>query len=459
MTLAVIEKIKNKIFTGHERSVRAKKNIIALFVLKGYSILINLALIPITLHLLDDYKYGVWIMLFNVISWISIFDIGIGNGLRNKFTEAMAKGQIQLAKEYVSTGYVILSGISLGLVIIFILPWALVNWANVFNVEATMATEVGLLVGISFLLACAQFALKLIGTILTADHKPAHSGFLTAIANTLILGIFIVAGTALKDNLVLIGTIFSAIPILVFFGASLFFFAGSYHSIRPELKDFKTQHVKSLFNLGVQFFIIQIAVIVIFQTDSLIIAHMFSPDAVTPYNIAFRYFGVIIMLFGILMAPLWSAYTEAAAKHDYEWIKLSLKKQLKIFLLVCLGVVVLWIFARPIINIWMQKEIVFTNGLLLGMALYAVLSVWNNIFSSLLGGLSIIRLGTFVTTITALLNIPLSIYFVKHFGNDPGGVIYATSICIGITAIISPIQVYYFVYSNKKTKLLNKILS
>lgn len=91
-----------KLFSGHERSVRAKKNILALFALRGYSIAVNLALVPLTLHLLDEYKYGIWITLFNVISWISIFDVGIGNGLRNKFAETIANGKLHEAREYVS---------------------------------------------------------------------------------------------------------------------------------------------------------------------------------------------------------------------------------------------------------------------------------------------------------------------------------------------------------------------
>ncbi|SFO74243.1 hypothetical protein SAMN04488519_11313 [Algoriphagus ornithinivorans] len=84
---------------------QSKKNILALFFIKGYSIAVSLALIPLTLKLLNEFQYGIWITLFNVLSWISIFDIGIGNGLRNKFTEALAKNKIEEAGKYVSTAY------------------------------------------------------------------------------------------------------------------------------------------------------------------------------------------------------------------------------------------------------------------------------------------------------------------------------------------------------------------
>lgn len=457
--MAGVKVLMLRFLSGHERSVRAKKNILALFAVRGYSIVINLALIPLTLHLLDDYKYGVWITLFNVLSWISIFDIGIGNGLRNKFTECISQGKIQEAREYVSTGYVVMSGIAVSLILLFIVPWHFIDWARVFNVKLELASEIRLLVGIAFVLTSIQFCLKLLGTILTASHKPAVSALIMSLSNTLVLLIFITGKKWLTDSLIGIGLVYTLTPILVFIIASLVLFAKRFYHVRPSFRFFRRDKVKSLFNLGIQFFIIQIAVLVIFQTDALIITHTLSPEDVTSYNIVFRYFGVVTMLAGIIMTPLWSAFTEAAAKNDFIWIKKTINVQLRLFILVLLSVLILFIFARPIISIWMQNELNFSNKLLTGMVVYTILSVWNNIHSFVLGGLSLIRLGTIITCITSIINIPLSIYFIKIFNFDSAGVIYATSICIGVTALISPIQVYYFIYSSKKNAFLTKLLS
>lgn len=450
--------IKSKVFAGHERSVKARKNIIAMFAIQGYNIAINLAIIPITLHLLTDYKYGVWITVFNMLSWISIFDIGIGNGLRNKFTEFMTIGDLQSAREYLTTAYGIMCIISISLIVLFIIPWLLIDWSWVFNVTSDLSSDIFLLIGISFALVSIQFTLKLILTIFTASHKPALGAFVMSISNTIILIVFLLGGKTLDDSLVGIGLVYSIVPLFVLLFASIVMFTGAYKDISPKLKYFKRTKVKSLFSLGIQFFIIQIAVIVIFQTDSMIISHAISPAEVTAYNIVFRYFGIVTMFFNIIMTPFWSAYTEAAAKNDYLWIKSSLIKQLKLFGASIIFIIGIFFIARPVITFWMQREIPMTNNLLIGMAVYVVICVWNTIFSSLLGGLSKIRLGTFVTMFTALLNIPLSFFFVKWMNYDAGGVIYATAICLGITAVISPLQVYYFLYSNKKTHFLTNLL-
>jgi O-antigen/teichoic acid export membrane protein len=109
-----------KFFSGHERSIQAKKHILGSFLLKGISILISLLLVPLTIDYLNPTKYGIWITLTSVIAWFSFFDIGLGNGLRNKFAIAKAKGDNDLARTYISTTYAIITIISIMLFIVFV---------------------------------------------------------------------------------------------------------------------------------------------------------------------------------------------------------------------------------------------------------------------------------------------------------------------------------------------------
>ena len=100
--------LNNILSKGHQRSVKAKKNIIASFFIRGISIAISLIVVPLTLNYINPSRYGIWLTLSSIVSWFSFFDIGFGNGLRNKFAEAIAKGNTELAKIYISTTYAIL---------------------------------------------------------------------------------------------------------------------------------------------------------------------------------------------------------------------------------------------------------------------------------------------------------------------------------------------------------------
>lgn len=69
----------------------------------------------------------------SIIGWFGFFDIGLGNGLRNRLAEALAKEDLKLARIYVSTTYAILSLIILGVLLLFYLVNPLLNWNKILN--------------------------------------------------------------------------------------------------------------------------------------------------------------------------------------------------------------------------------------------------------------------------------------------------------------------------------------
>ena len=75
-------------------------------------------------------------------------------------------------------------------------------------------------------------------------------------------------------------------------------------------------------------------IFVIFTTDKILITQLFGPQHVASYDVVFKLFSVITIVHGILMAPLWSAYSDAYHRNDMEWIKKTIKNQLKIYLLI-----------------------------------------------------------------------------------------------------------------------------
>src|SRR5690606_20162700 len=129
-----------------------------------------------------------------------------------------------------------------------------------------------------------------------------------------------------QGSLLKLGAVFCFAPLIILFLASIYFFKGNYRKYRPLLSKVKFSYAKSLFNLGIVFFIIQIAGIIQYQTANFIIAQNYSTSDVTSYNIVFKYFGMLQMLFSIFLAPFWSASTEAFLKNDIAWIKNSIKK-------------------------------------------------------------------------------------------------------------------------------------
>ena len=59
--------IKNFFTQGNERSINAKKNIVFIAMLKGFSIAISLFLVPVTIHYVNPTRYGIWLTLSSIV--------------------------------------------------------------------------------------------------------------------------------------------------------------------------------------------------------------------------------------------------------------------------------------------------------------------------------------------------------------------------------------------------------
>ena len=57
----MIARIKNKLFSGSDRTVLIKKNILASSILRIISIAISLLVVPATINYINAERYGIWL--------------------------------------------------------------------------------------------------------------------------------------------------------------------------------------------------------------------------------------------------------------------------------------------------------------------------------------------------------------------------------------------------------------
>jgi len=423
---------------------------------KAVAMLASFLAIPMMIRYLGQEQYGVWSTLLTVMSWIVFFDLGVGNGLRNKVAEALAKNDKLEAANYIASGYSLIGLIALVL-------WALVTgvsfflpWQAVFNTQAIPETTLRLTVQVAVFFVVLNFWIGLISAILGAVQKTAMMALRQLISNILaLLFIFILTKTT-DATLTYLALAYGISLVIANIGLSGWFYQG-----HPELRPkpyIDKQHVSPLLSVGIQFFTIQIAVLVIFMTDKMLITQFFGPEYVTQYDVVFKLFSIITFAHTLISAPLWSAYTDAYHRNDLFWIKNMLKKQMIIFGLIALAVIVMSVLAKPIIKLWIGNEFDTSYSLLISMGLLVLVSVWNNIFGLILGGIGKIRLGSIYTIFTALLNIPLSYFIAVKLGFGVSGIVLGTFLSIAISSIISPIQVYFFIYAKTKNTFIAGIL-
>ncbi|AZQ61550.1 hypothetical protein EI427_04690 [Flammeovirga pectinis] len=424
-------------------------------IVKGFSIILSFFFIPLSISYLGSENYGIWLTLFSFLSFFTFFDFGIGHGLRNNLTTALSKNKIILAKEYVSTTYITLLVISICLSSIFILFFNLIDWQSIFKFNSVESQNFILIIKIIYICFFFNLTFKCIDIISYSNHKSSFPGILIFINSLCSFTIIYILNNLESNSIVYYGYTIAFTQIMTYVIANIFLFRFKFNTIKPNFKSFKKKHLKKIFGLGMNFFLIQICAVILFSSDNLIITQIFSPDQVTVYNIPYKFFGIFKVGTSLILIPLWSAFTTAITKNDIIWIKNTINKSLIFVTLISVIVLISMFFANEIFALWIGNNITIPNELNIIMGIYIICTMYLQVFSMFLNGSSKIKIQLYSGTLSAIINIPLSIYFAKRLNFGLSGVIMATLATNILSLILFVIQ-YTKIINNKATGIWNK---
>lgn len=402
---------------GDKRSADVKKNVIASFGIKGVDILVYFLLVPLTLGYLNKYEYGIWLTLNSILMWINSFDIGLGNGLRNKLVDALAAGDKRLCKIYVSTTFFMLCMLMGILMLIGSLLYPFLDWYTILGASRESIRNLDQIVYLSFVLFCFNFILKFVGNVYLALQMPAVNNLFVCLGHSLSLLIIFILSRYTEGSFLYVAVAYGIAPPLVYLIVYAITFFGKYGYMSPSVRYFRREYLKSLFSMGVLFFIIQLGGLLLFSTANLIISHLFGPENVTPYNIAYRYFSVVSIGMNLIIAPLWSAATDAYVRGEIGWIRDSIAKIRKLLLLVGAGIVAMILLSGTAYRLWLGDQITIPPALTIGMGSYIFILVWSMSFSNFLNGMGKLRIQAINTIVVGILFVPVGLFLGKSMGS------------------------------------------
>lgn len=407
---------KNKINEFRKKSGRSYllvKNVFASFVVKGWSAIVVLLMVPLTLSCLGAYKNGVWLTVSSLLVWLDQMDIGLGSGLRNKLAVYIAHDDKEKARQIVSSTMAMLTVIIIPVMLILLL---LVSYTDVYsflNVDRQAIPELQAALTAAVVLVCMTFVLKFIGNVYMGMQMPAISNLLVSLGQSLALLLtwwLYIEGTATFYWIVVVNTLS---PLVVYLLAYPFTFYLKYPELKPSLSCVRLRTAVELGNIGVKFFWIQLAGIMQFMTANLFISKYFTPEMVTPYQIAYRYMSLIIVMFTVVCMPFWNATTDAYERGDMDWIrKANSKLSFLTLLLGCLLIVMVsvspWVY-----SVWIGTGCNVPFSITLMMAIYVFILVVSMRYSYFLNGIGALRLQLY-TTVSAVIFIPVACIVSKY---------------------------------------------
>jgi len=424
------------------RSEVLKKNISLGMIYKIIGMILSYITIPVVLNYLGEENYGVWVTVFAIVAWINNFDIGIGSGLRFNLTKSLSEKNELLAKEYITTSYVIISIITLIMFILGTVGISFLNFQDILNVNFIDESILIKVFFTLFIFTLSNFVIGLFKQLYMSIHETAFVGMTTVFYQGLTIILILIVSDVWEPSLYILAFIYGGANLLTGIVFTLVFFYKK-PSLKPNFASFNRKLISKISGLGLEFFTIKICTIVIFTTDNLIISNVLGPKEVTPYSVVYQMFQVFIIFWYLVSSPLTPLYTEAFYKKDFKWIRSTFRKLNLFFCLIAITILGFVFIVPFILNIWLGKELIYPKFIFSFFGMFVLIRIYGDLYMSFLNGIGKLRLQLYLSIFGAVINIPLSLYFISSLNLGSSGVILATCISLLALALIMPYQAYH----------------
>lgn len=418
----------------NSRNKMLRNNILFSGFLKIVGLLTSLVIVPITINYLNNEVYGIWMTITSILYWITTFDIGLGNGMRNYLAEALATNDTKLGKKYISTTMLLLSLIALSMAIVLLYPLITINFNSFFNTNAIAGNELRMAVVIAVGFTLMNFVLKNIGMIFVSMQKYAINDLLSISGNVIALILIYILTKVTTGNLVLVVLAYTMTSCVAFLLAAIPLF-WKHPELKPSLRFFDKSLGKKIVGKGFGFFVIQISsCLVIFGAANFFITQSCGPAAVTTYNIAYKFFNLLVIAYTIILAPMWNAYTDAYVKGDMQWIKATFNKALKFWVLSICGGLGMLLICNLFYKLWIGNMVNVPLSVSASTLIYVCFFNLNNCATYLINGLNKI----FVQIIISLAVTTLYIITVLAFGRKLGveGIVLSMAASYAVMSVV-----------------------
>lgn len=406
------------------QNISLLKNIFGSYLIKGLGLLCSVLSMPLYIQYFhNNMILGVWFTMLSVLNWVLILDLGIGNGLRNHLTKAMALDDKDRIRELISSAYGLLGIVTLIIACITLSICHFIPWNKILNISYEILTQQDLerSVQISLIGILCSFFFRIISSILFALQKSAATNLIGLGTQLLILLYLWAADNDINNanNLCSMSVAFALAPNITLLVSTLWIFiVGELKKYKPRLKYFKFSTAKDVLSLGLIFLSLQILYLLISVTDSWFITKFYSPESSVSYQIYYKAFTFLSTLFMLAMAPLWSAITKAQTEKRFSWILRLQNLLYRLFILLAIGQIIM-VFVMPyIFHIWLGKEnIGFDYTIAFCFAIYSVVFTWVSIHSTFASGLGLLKIQTICYSLAVVIKLCLILCFHNIFDN------------------------------------------
>lgn len=390
---------------------------IAFLISRLITLLTTLATVPIAFNYLGAERYGVWMATASTVMVVlSLADGGMSNALVTATARSRATGSDQELRALVGSAFAIFSSLAAVIMLAGVAIANAVSWKWVFNLHSDDIAGEARTIAIIIISGVALGGLvNIVFRLRTGLEQIPATKVWDTVAEFMVLPTFLLA-VRLEAGVVWLVAAAVFVPLGVRAIGSLWFFYRTPQFL-PSWQELSYARAPELLGGGSALLLMALTSALSLQAGPILIAKLVRVEEVGTYAMLFRLFMLPWVFVNFVVYAQWPAYAAAAARGEFGWVRLTFWKTVTLALaLTFVATVILALWHREILRLWIGADILPTPMLVATMIPYALTTVAWGVLSTLLVSLDARRLILAINVVVIVAIVPLSAVFVHQIG-------------------------------------------
>jgi O-antigen/teichoic acid export membrane protein len=269
---------------------RMRRNVFGGYLSKAATLLIALIVTPVLLHYLGKERYGLWMAFAGIVAVAPIGDLGVGGAIVIRLAKALGTDDKSSAHRVVSTGFFLLLGISLLMVLTSLAVLPPLPWGDWFHLHTDLARSEAVPSILVLFLSLSLIVPLNIGIQMLNANQESFRNSLWLSAGCIVQIVAAFAAVRLHASLPWIIFTAAGLPGFLWIAMIVQEFGFRKAWLRPKWNLFDRGIAKELLALGWKILAGQTARTALLAVDAMVLAAVFEASAVAAFSIWTRLF-------------------------------------------------------------------------------------------------------------------------------------------------------------------------